>query len=95
MRRSSSSYPFSETPRAKAQLDQLAGLHPRFQDLWEGVLWLLSRKPDAGTLIPGKSETYVFYTIDFLALNLPKVRVMYSIVEPINPRIEFFDVTVS
>jgi hypothetical protein len=72
-----------ESKTASAQLDQLAGLHPRFQHMWEGgASWLIRRDPLAlGQVVPGYQNTRAFKVKDFLAIGLPEVVVTYSIID--------------
>jgi hypothetical protein len=59
----------------------LADSHPRFNEVWLGALWLILRNPYAGTLLPGKTATFVMVTVDFMAINLPEIEIYYSIVD--------------
>ncbi len=76
-----------ETRLAEDQLNTLSA-NPRFTRVWNGVVWLIVRKPDIGSLLPGKQQTYVLVTTDFLAIGLPVIEVYYAIVGEINPVIE-------
>jgi hypothetical protein len=71
-----------ESPQACAQLDALANNH-RFEEVWTAVRWLIIRNPlEAGQLVPGKEQTFVLKTNDFLAIGLPVILITYSIIDP-------------
>jgi hypothetical protein len=69
-----------ESQRARSKLDTLVGTDARFDKIWNGVVWLLLRNPQAGSVIPGKSATFVLITSDFLVIGMPVMEVYYSIV---------------
>jgi len=73
-------YNCRESRRAREKLNALADADPRFQILWNGVIWLIQRNPHSGSLIPGKTVTYVIITYDFLVINMPILEVYYTIV---------------
>jgi len=92
-RRTSPVYAIRETTKAQAQLDELAGKHSGFVKLWEnGICWLIQRNPAAGVLIPGKQQTYVIKTEDFLAINLPIILVTYSVIDSSELIVEIIEV---
>lgn len=64
----------------REKLDALADSDPRFQKIWNGVVWLVQRNPHAGSLLPGKAATYVITSDDFLVINMPVLEVYYSII---------------
>jgi hypothetical protein len=69
-----------ETPAARKQLDAFAEI-PRFNELWEGIEWLIRRDPiKAGRCLDGYNNTYVLKSKDFMAIKMPIVLVIYSIV---------------
>lgn len=79
--RVSAIYSLRETPEARQQLDAIALQSNQFQNIWGGITWLILRQPDAGELIPGRTQTYMLKTTDFLAIGIPVLLVIYSIVD--------------
>lgn len=70
-----------ESRRARQKLDERVASDARFQDIWNGVVWLLQRDPHAGSLIPGKEKTFVLVTADFLAIGMLELEVYYTLPE--------------
>ena len=77
--RSSPLFNCTESQRARQKLDALAASDSRFQNIWNGVVWLVLRNPYIGSLIPGKTATFVIITDDFLAIEMPVMEVYYTI----------------
>lgn len=91
-RRVSPVYNVRETTKAKTQLNRLAA-KDGFTRLWEGLCWLIQRSPTTiGALVPSKKSTYVLKTEDFMAIGLPMVVVVYSIVNPAKLILEIIEV---
>ena len=49
-----------EEPEAEASIDRLSQEYPRFSDQWEGLKWLLARKPEEISRIR-KVDNHVFH----------------------------------
>jgi len=91
--RPSASYPCHENGVVESQLDNLAGSHSKFHELWTGIVWAIVADYTIGTLIPNKTKTYVLVTTDFLAIGIARFQVIYEIAGDVNPAIEFISVT--
>ena len=80
--RASPIWNWTESRQAREQLDTFADGHAEFNQIWEGVRWLIIRDPiNAGRLIEGRQQTYVIRTLDFLAVGMPEILVIYSLID--------------
>lgn len=68
-----------KSSRARDKLNALAEADPRFTNIWDGVVWVVLRNPKAGAVIPGKQDTHVIITTDFLAIGMPVMEVYYTV----------------
>jgi hypothetical protein len=69
------------------------GEHPGAAELIDAVRWLIIRAPrDVGQLIPGRLNTYAVRTKDFMAIGLPEVIIVYSLIDHDNLVLEIVDV---
>lgn len=90
--RASPLYTYREAPGVRAKLDALVATHPQCSDLWIGVTWIILRDPTKGTLIYGKTATFVFVTFDFMAIGIRTMEIYYSIIDQEDRLIEIIDV---
>jgi hypothetical protein len=92
-RRVSPVYNIRETRKAQTQLNRLAAKNGEFTRLWEGLCWLIQRSPTTiGALVTGKQSSYVLKTNDFMAIGIPQVVVVYSILDAANLLLEIAEV---
>jgi hypothetical protein len=87
--------PFSyrETAEARRALDKLAGSHPAFQSIYDGLIWVIQRDPHRGTPVPDLTPTtYAIKSDDFLAIGLPLVRITYCLLIESTSILEIVDV---
>jgi hypothetical protein len=93
--RRSPTYSYRETAKARRQLDDLAASNARFQNEWDGLVWLILRDPTnsrVAQLVIGKDRTYQIQTRDFLAIGMPVFLVVYSIIDPGKRILEIIEV---
>jgi hypothetical protein len=82
-----------ESGQSRSVLDSMAGADARFSEIWSAVTWLIIRNPaEVGQLVPGKKATYAVKTEDFLAIGMPEVIVVYSLVDVEGCVLEIVDI---
>jgi len=71
-----------ETAAARAQLDALSAADCRFQKIWDGIAWVILRDPTVAETAPQHTTVYSLKTVDFLAIGIPVMIVVYATISP-------------
>jgi len=70
---------YRETPAARRALDDLAASHSMFQSIYDSLVWVVLRDTTVGTPIPLHEGVFVVRSLDFLAIGLPVILVVYRV----------------
>ena len=52
--------------------------YTRSEDAWDGITWLVARKPEVGTLILGKPELRFHKQLGYVHTKLPAISILYT-----------------